>query len=328
MSNEEIRKLLGGYATNTLTESERKELFEAALEDQELFNALQQEEALKGLLADPGTRAQVRAALDRQPSGRWTGRTRWWVWGGAVSAVATAVVLLVVFVFRPGAGERPAQIAMAEKAATPAAQVEEQKAVPNQTSKELPPKKARGTRTAIAQDRIAAAPAAAPPSIIPPPVQAQAVESTQAKAPVVNALASLQEPALKYSLLKRGVSGQVFAPASVADLQRGDLVRFQVSTTVPGNLILSRLDEAGEWQRITEVAVLANSGYTIPDLPIQVQASAQKYRLALETSAAKAETLGGIAGGPKRAMRAASSVPSSPPAAASIEISIPGKPAN
>ncbi len=70
MTSEEIRKLLGGYATNTLTESERKALFEAALDDQELFNALQEEETLKDTLADPVTRAQVRQALDQPASGR------------------------------------------------------------------------------------------------------------------------------------------------------------------------------------------------------------------------------------------------------------------
>ncbi len=40
MTQDEIRKLLGGYATNALTADERRMLFEAALEDQELFNAL------------------------------------------------------------------------------------------------------------------------------------------------------------------------------------------------------------------------------------------------------------------------------------------------
>jgi len=36
MTQEEIHKLLGGYATNTLTEAERNALFAAALDDQEL----------------------------------------------------------------------------------------------------------------------------------------------------------------------------------------------------------------------------------------------------------------------------------------------------
>ena len=64
MTQEEIRKLLGGYATNSLTDRERTALFEAALEDQELFNALQNEDALRELLADPATREQVRLALE------------------------------------------------------------------------------------------------------------------------------------------------------------------------------------------------------------------------------------------------------------------------
>src|SRR5262249_19101936 len=65
MTNDEIRKLLGGYATNTLTEAERKSLFEAALENQEVFDALQEEQALKELLADPVSRVQVRQALEK-----------------------------------------------------------------------------------------------------------------------------------------------------------------------------------------------------------------------------------------------------------------------
>ena len=66
MTQDEIRKLLGGYATNALTANERQILFEAALEDQELFNALQNEDALRELLDDPVSREQVRRAL--QPS--------------------------------------------------------------------------------------------------------------------------------------------------------------------------------------------------------------------------------------------------------------------
>ncbi len=63
MTQDEIRKLLGGYATNALSADERRILFEAALEDQELFNALQNEDALRELLDDPVSRDQVRRAL-------------------------------------------------------------------------------------------------------------------------------------------------------------------------------------------------------------------------------------------------------------------------
>ena len=63
MSREEIQKLLGGYATDTLSEAERRALFEAALEDQELFDALAKEDALRDVLRDPSARQQLIAAL-------------------------------------------------------------------------------------------------------------------------------------------------------------------------------------------------------------------------------------------------------------------------
>lgn len=63
MNRAEAERLLGGYATGTLTEAERAELFAAALDHQTLFDALADEEALRELLADPAARAQVLAAL-------------------------------------------------------------------------------------------------------------------------------------------------------------------------------------------------------------------------------------------------------------------------
>ncbi len=106
MNNEEIRKLLGGYATNTLTESERSALFEAALDDQDLFNALQDEQALKELLADPASRQAIRHALEQslsQPNALawWSTSTRW-MWGGAIAAaVATLLIVAVIQRHRP-----------------------------------------------------------------------------------------------------------------------------------------------------------------------------------------------------------------------------------
>ena len=67
MTPDEIRKLLGGYATGTLTETERNLLFSAALEDQELFNLLADEEVLREQLAEPATRQILLEELQRQP---------------------------------------------------------------------------------------------------------------------------------------------------------------------------------------------------------------------------------------------------------------------
>ncbi len=65
MNASEAEKLLGGYATGTLTKAERSSLFAAALGDQELFNALADEEVLRELLEDPQARAQLIAALNK-----------------------------------------------------------------------------------------------------------------------------------------------------------------------------------------------------------------------------------------------------------------------
>ena len=43
-------QILGGYATDTLSQEEKHQLLEAALHDQLLFDALADEEALKSLL--------------------------------------------------------------------------------------------------------------------------------------------------------------------------------------------------------------------------------------------------------------------------------------
>ena len=63
MTRSEAEKLLGGHATGTLTEEERRNLFVAALGDQALFDALMDEEALRELLADRAMRALLLAAL-------------------------------------------------------------------------------------------------------------------------------------------------------------------------------------------------------------------------------------------------------------------------
>ncbi len=62
----EIRHLLGGYATGTLTDDERARLFAAALDDQALFDALAEEQPLKDLLDDPESRGYLLAELDQQ----------------------------------------------------------------------------------------------------------------------------------------------------------------------------------------------------------------------------------------------------------------------
>jgi hypothetical protein len=98
MNREEIQRLLGGYATGTLTPEEQQALFAAALEDQELFDALGREQVLRDLLRDPAARAEALAALDAPAAGR----VGWLAWlqrpvmvGFAAAGLAAVAVLAV-----------------------------------------------------------------------------------------------------------------------------------------------------------------------------------------------------------------------------------------
>jgi hypothetical protein len=93
MNRDDIQKLLGGYATGTLTPEEQHALFEAALTDQELFDALAREQALRDVLSDPTARAHLLAAIDDVPAPWYR---QWWrpmvVMAAAVLAVAGVAI--------------------------------------------------------------------------------------------------------------------------------------------------------------------------------------------------------------------------------------------
>jgi len=95
--------LLGGYATNTLTDEEKRQLFEAALNDQTLFDTLADEEALKAMLADSEARQRILASLQGQGNpgeseltqGSWRG---WFqqpshlAWAGSLAALGLVLI--------------------------------------------------------------------------------------------------------------------------------------------------------------------------------------------------------------------------------------------
>src|ERR1700730_5935333 len=96
MKDEDIQNLLGGFATDTLTDRERELLFAAALKNQELFNALADEQALRELLSDPASRRQILQALEPQKRGVIAWMLRPLFWGVAVSAMTALVVAVAV----------------------------------------------------------------------------------------------------------------------------------------------------------------------------------------------------------------------------------------
>src|SRR5689334_578931 len=91
---------MGGYATGSLTEAERRMLFEAALDDQDLFDELAREQSRKKLIDTPGVRDRLVAKLE--PSEGQTVRGGWkrpLAWGLSVSFVV-GMSLTAVYVMR------------------------------------------------------------------------------------------------------------------------------------------------------------------------------------------------------------------------------------
>lgn len=123
MNRDEIRKLVGGYATGTLSDQERRALFEAALADQDLFEALADEQTLREVLADPRCRRRILEALRETPqplSQRirgWVRRPQVWTLAGSLAAS----VILALAVMRVGGPQAPRREVMVERTAAPLA---------------------------------------------------------------------------------------------------------------------------------------------------------------------------------------------------------------
>jgi|HubBroStandDraft_4_1064222.scaffolds.fasta_scaffold16041_2 hypothetical protein len=318
MTKDEIRQLLAGYATNTLTETERRTLFEAALDDQELFDALHQEQALKDLLADPGSRAQIRQALEKPRSVR----PRWWTWTAAASAIAAACLIVAVIhshntetamvAVKPPS---PVAVQPAQKADT------ELKPIPQQApARASAAKQAVRARPSVpTNDRKFEPPSlTAPAAPAPPPAltaseqvhvtgaasqsresdaRSQSQQSTgqavttfldqgQAGGAVGGVLSKADVPPVRYTLLKRAQDGTYQPLSPGTGLKAGDAVRLSVLPNASGYLSLSREGAAGEWTRVFPatgpgIAVTPNANYEIPASSIDVTDGDQKLRITL-----------------------------------------------
>lgn len=297
MTSEQARKLLGGYATDSLTEAERKALFDAALDDQELFDALQQEEALKELLADPASRNQIQQALAEAPVSRpvrtwfskaWFSKVR--LWGGLAGAVAAAVLIVAVIRSNDEQKFQITRVAPPAPAPTPAVEPAPKKleSAPRRASSRSPRvlrEPANSTVTGSLDTPPVPAPQAA--SAPPPPPQPAPAIAGRIQA-FRDERQSLQAAALlRYSLTKRDASGAYSVLPTNALPQPGDAVRLNVSTALDGYLSLYQLDPSGNWRQIFPAAgqnlrVAPNTTATIPDSPIVVTDLEQKFRLTLQ----------------------------------------------
>ena len=173
MTHEEARKLLSGYATGSLTELERQLLFDAALADQELFDELAGEHAVKELIELPGAKRRLLEALG--PEER---QVVWWPWAAGLAAVLFGALL---WVNRPAAApvevarvEPPITIAQGVPAPTPVAAVVPE-AAPVAEEKAVAPLESTNVESAkaVLQDEVAAVPVTPEVQRPSPPALAQ-----------------------------------------------------------------------------------------------------------------------------------------------------------
>ena len=184
MSREEIEKLLGGYATGTLTGEERDALFAAALEDQVLFDLLAREEPLRELLEDPVAKARLRRALE-ESTVPWY---RAWLRPALLGALVTGMAVVAVVVERQAA-RRPG-VAILARAPRPVLPVPVPSPLPQALEKrevpqpgrpvEAKPADLQAVPTSVAPDRPPSVPA--PPSAPPAAVAGQSRSAVPAQA--------------------------------------------------------------------------------------------------------------------------------------------------
>lgn len=150
MSEHDLEKLLGGFAVDTLTPEEKQLLYTAALQDQQLFNALADEQAFKELLSDPDVRRRLLASLEQKSASGAGDSLSWLDWfrrpaglafAGGLSAAALAVVL-GVRIYQDSLKQAAQSVATEEvKPATPQAVEPQAKAKENLTPATEPLKK-------------------------------------------------------------------------------------------------------------------------------------------------------------------------------------------
>jgi hypothetical protein len=185
MSREEIQKLLGGYATDTLSEAERSALFEAALEDQELFDELAKEQALRDVLQDSSARQQLIVAL-----GPAREQLRWWRRPAALALAGSIAVLLIGagVLLRPTRHLARQQTIVADAISLPQAAPVPPAFAPIKKTEPAAVSHKKRQLAQLPSDRVVPAQqavATASPSPPPPPRAAQAAGGPQAQSQMV-----------------------------------------------------------------------------------------------------------------------------------------------
>jgi len=111
MNREHIERLLALYATDSLTDTERKELYAAALEDQALFDRMAEEDSIRELVAMPGAKARLIASLDEEkPVAAPAPPIRWFAWASGLALVFVSGAISYLWLERPSTPQETASV--------------------------------------------------------------------------------------------------------------------------------------------------------------------------------------------------------------------------
>jgi hypothetical protein len=293
MSPEEIQKLLGGYATDTLSEAERSALFESALEDQELFDALAKEQALRDVLQDPSARQELIAALGpARPPFRWLRKSVVLATAGSLAALVIVAALVLRQTRHAAHPETMVADAIAPQppVAMPPPSAAPLHAPGPSVAAHQPKRLARlpAVRALPAPQAVASAAPSPPPAVSPARAQAagalagtaggapQTVEVTgqsfvapqPAPMPMARAkaaTAAAAKRAVDYTLVLKDADGAYSPVPSGTVFYAGDSVRLQVAPTEAGYIYLfQRADASAAWTLVTSQRVERGPRYMLP----------------------------------------------------------------
>jgi hypothetical protein len=302
MSRDDIQKLLGGYATGTLTPEEQQALFEAALSDQELFDELACEEALREVLADPAARAQLLAATQEAPA-PWY---RTW-WRPMVVVTAVLVALVGVGLWQSSQMPKPVEVARVE---LPRFQPPVER--PQAPALLPPPPQVKQALPAMRALPIApaAAPVLPPPPVAAPRLQVPMLQSQQAAGQIYNPSAGnsfLEQVRVPLRGTVIDSTGAVVPSASVA-VHLADGATVNTSTdargefsanAVPGSDYQVSVSKPGFRQAVVTGATPPNGIPAPVNVRLDLGAPAETVEVtasAESVQTAQARVMGGLAG--------------------------------
>jgi hypothetical protein len=254
MKRDDIEKLLGAYATGTLSAEERAALYEAALADQTLYDALMREEPLRELFEDPSARARLLAVLSAPAPGATARLRAWWrrpaPWALAGTLAVAGLVAFFVVTPRPPATAPLAQI---EKSVAPVAALAPAPAASDELRTSAPPptRKRQLQRLAERAENVATLPQ--------PKAEARAAfaKMDRAEAPAPGAVSAVAR--LDYKVLRQ--SGEEFAESAPGTVfSSGDVVRLAVVAPADGRLVV----ESTPGVALYSVAVTKGARVVVP----------------------------------------------------------------